>query len=306
MTLPLSCACGARLEIDEKFAGQEISCPDCQRSLSVPPLPKPPSTTSGLALASFLLALIGAFTIVGTLAAMVCGFLALRAIERSPQPLGGKYLARAGLIMGGVFMLLTVAAFFTMERFGLDGLLRSLELAGSIEYGDVMTLHTNSPTGGGFAMERPSLAWGKLKSSNTAAPDGGDNLQDLTLFNVWEDAQIVCLGKWFDRKMPLETCRQEGLAMFQNCRLVKMLARVPQQAPPPPVGDMRELRQLADSDIQEFYLDLRLGGIDRTFLVRVLRDGSQIYVVAGGARKKRFGKLEEQLQAAVEKFKPEK
>src|SRR5439155_924587 len=154
MPFPIVCECGARLEIDEKFAGQTIACPDCSRPLLTPVPPKPPAKTSGLALASFLCALIGAFTIVGTVAAMVCGVLALRGIKRAAEPLGGRNLARAGLILGGVFTLLSVAAFLSMERFGLDGLLRSLEMAGRIEYSNDPV--SGESLNGRFTIDRPS------------------------------------------------------------------------------------------------------------------------------------------------------
>ena len=34
MAVSLKCGCGARLEIDDKFAGKVIPCPDCQRPLT--------------------------------------------------------------------------------------------------------------------------------------------------------------------------------------------------------------------------------------------------------------------------------
>ena len=54
MALSLTCSCGALLEIDDKFAGKIINCPDCNRPLNTaPPVPEPP-LTSGFALASLL------------------------------------------------------------------------------------------------------------------------------------------------------------------------------------------------------------------------------------------------------------
>ena len=74
---------GPRLEIDEKFLGKDIPCPDCARPLPTKAPPTPPPLdlpdqhrTSGLAILSLALALVGAFTLVGTLAAVVFGWLA--------------------------------------------------------------------------------------------------------------------------------------------------------------------------------------------------------------------------------------
>src|SRR2546423_14593459 len=102
MTLSLTCACGARLEIDDKFAGQPINCPDCQRALQAPAAQAAGGgrRTSGLALASILLALIGAFTIVGTLAAAVLGVVALLRIARKRHPPARRGHAFAGILLG--------------------------------------------------------------------------------------------------------------------------------------------------------------------------------------------------------------
>ena len=68
----------AGLEIDEKFRGQTITCPDCNKPLPTVQPPRVPKKTSVFALASPLLALIGAFTLVGPVLAIVCGGWALR------------------------------------------------------------------------------------------------------------------------------------------------------------------------------------------------------------------------------------
>lgn len=308
MSLSLSCTCGARLEVDDKFAGQTITCPDCNKPILAPVPPKPANTTSGLALASFILALAGAFTVVGTIAAMVCGFLGLREIDRSPEPMGGRNFARAGIIIGGIWTVLALAAFFTLERLGFDGfLLRSLELAGKIDYGSELILTDDGSLVGHFSIERPSIAWGKLKAG-TSVPLSESQFE-MTLVNVREDAQIVCILKNLDRQEPLEVCREKGQQMFQNSRLIKLLSRRPldsNQDDPGAAVEMRDYRQVGESDIQEFYLDMRLSGIDRTFLVRVHREGSRVCVVAGGARKNRFGKLKKQIEESVESFNPKK
>ncbi len=73
----LTCACGARFEVDDTLAGQDVFCPECQQPLKTPALDRPPQLTSGWALASVVLALVGAFTVVGTILAVLLGFYAL-------------------------------------------------------------------------------------------------------------------------------------------------------------------------------------------------------------------------------------
>ena len=100
MTISLTCACGVRLEIDESFAGQTINCPDCQRAI-VAPKPEPEGLrTSGFALGSLTLGLVGAFTVIGTLLAVVLGLLGLQSIRRAPERVTGRGFALAGIGLG--------------------------------------------------------------------------------------------------------------------------------------------------------------------------------------------------------------
>src|SRR4051794_647426 len=101
MAISLTCSCGARLEIDDAFAGKVVPCPDCQRPLKTQadePHAEPRDVpVSGLAIASVILALVGGFTVVGSLVAIGLGYLALRQIARAPDKVGGVNLARAGM-----------------------------------------------------------------------------------------------------------------------------------------------------------------------------------------------------------------
>jgi len=64
-------------------------------------------------------ALLGAFTILGTLAAIVLGWLGLRAIKESPDKLAGRNYALAGIVLGAVLTLFTLYAVTFGELFGL-------------------------------------------------------------------------------------------------------------------------------------------------------------------------------------------
>src|SRR5262249_51230227 len=77
------CDCGARFEVEDDLAAREVSCPECQARLTVPARASAPPRTSLLALASAILALVGAFTVLGTVAAVVLGGLALAEIGRA-------------------------------------------------------------------------------------------------------------------------------------------------------------------------------------------------------------------------------
>jgi Domain of unknown function (DUF4190) len=122
MSLSLSCPCGARFEVEESYAGETINCPDCDRPLRVPELEQGPLRTSGFALASIILALVGAFTIVGTLAAIVLGGIGLGNIARNPGRVTGKGYAVFGIVLGVLFTGLSLFAYTTGNLLGLDKL----------------------------------------------------------------------------------------------------------------------------------------------------------------------------------------
>src|SRR5690242_9125914 len=111
MALSLSCPCGSTFEVDDTFAGQTVSCPECQASVKVPALRLGPPRTSGLAVASLVLALVGAFTLVGTVAAVLCGLGALIHVGRSGGRLAGASFAVLGMILGVLFTGLTLFAY---------------------------------------------------------------------------------------------------------------------------------------------------------------------------------------------------
>src|SRR5689334_10210143 len=107
MALSLSCSCGAAFEVEDTFAGQGVSCPDCGAALVVPPLRPPQLRTSGYALASVVLALVGAFTLVGTAVAVALGAAGLVSIARHRDRLSGAGYAVLGIVLGAALTVLT-------------------------------------------------------------------------------------------------------------------------------------------------------------------------------------------------------
>jgi hypothetical protein len=98
-----------------------IRCRHCKNWLVAPnpagdahPAAAPASypTTSGLAIASMVLGILWIYWI-GSLVALVLGYLALREIRQNPQRIEGKGMAIAGIVLGwiGVSTLLLVIAF---------------------------------------------------------------------------------------------------------------------------------------------------------------------------------------------------
>jgi hypothetical protein len=298
MAISLTCSCGARLEIDDKFAGQVIPCPDCQKPLTTQKSVEPPRElpASGLAVASLIVALVGGFTVIGGLAAVGIGMAALRNIARAPDKLGGVNLARAGMIVGGVLTFITLAALWSSEILGVDSLMREFRKAAELDYktekDDYYTgrMRQDDPVG----VQRPSRAWGKLKRVT------GESDDLLTIVNLREDAYILCLPQNAD---DVADARDKAAERLRRSDLfTKHFGKSADSKQP---NAEAEAKPAPESKKDELILEVRLGGRDRTFLLRVIQEkvGAPIYLLAAGTRKGRFARLTPEFVRTFDSFK---
>jgi hypothetical protein len=295
MAISVTCSCGARLEIDDKFAGKAIPCPDCQRPLNTHVQVEAPQVlaVSGLAITSLVLALVGSFTIVGSLAAVGVGYLGLRQIARAPDRIGGLNFARAGMILGGACTLAMLAALMSSSAFGIDSLLREFRHAAELDYktelgGQLIIKQSNRDHD--FVIQRPSSAWGSLKAK-------GEARDLLTLVNLREDAQLAVLPLVAEDEA---SALDKAVECFRQSDLFRNLSKPSDaraQSPEP------EARKVADS--KDLTLDVRLGGYERTVLLRVVKiqKGGDIFLLVAGARKGRFAGLVEEFRRSFDSFK---
>lgn len=309
MPISVTCQCGARLEIDEKFLGKDIPCPDCQRPLPTkapvtpPPLDLPDNRrVSGLAVLSLTLALVGAFTLVGTLAAIAVGVYSLRQIARQPNKLEGVFYARLGVILGSVFTFVTLAALLSPTVFGLDQYLRMLALVHRIEYKAGKTIEINTQTET-ISIDRPSDGWASCAAiSNKNQTFESD---DVILVNVAEDAFIACQHVFLDLNDKLEDRQRKALDRFYKSELVNLLGRLGKKSldREGTIVDTKEI-VVAGEKGQEITLDLRLGGIDRRFLIRAIKDPTtKLNILVGAARRNRFERLQDGFRESFNTFK---
>lgn len=292
MPISLICTCGARLEIDDKFAGQTIPCPDCHKPLlaePAPPAAAPPTSTSGLAVLSLLLALVGAFTIIGTLAAIVCGAVAYRRVSKRGSTVGGARLAQAGMILGAAFTVISVGAFASRSLLGLDGVLRQYVWASKLQFGGPISVGKNQGIDNRYAIDRPSAAWGVL--SGTAEND------IVMLVNPREDAHILWLTDTVGLNEDPASLRARAISVFRGSNLVRMIGRVPDME-----SDSSKERLVDDT---RFFYDTVLGGIPRTFVFRLELRQQYLNVLIGGTRTHNFERLKSQFDGALGSFKQE-
>lgn len=74
---------------------------------------QPPKRTSGLAIASMVLGIVGVpmfVLVIPSLLALIFGIVSLRQISDRPQQLGGKGMAVAGVILGGLMLGILILA----------------------------------------------------------------------------------------------------------------------------------------------------------------------------------------------------
>jgi hypothetical protein len=297
MPISVTCECGSRLEIDEKFLGKEIPCPDCQRPLPTTAPPKPPPLdlpdnrrTSGLAILSLAIGLVGSCTFVGSLAAIGIGIWAMKVIGRSKK-LDGLNLARAGVVVGGIGIFATLVMLIT--PLGLDGILRVLAFLDRTTSITGQLIETRS---GDMVIKRPGA--GQWAIGNQSPNFQG--VDDLIVIDVAADAYMAI------QHIPVEDLNPDDdaiqtkvLEKLQKSELVNMLGRLSGRPAPEPTI----VAQKKENGVHEVTVDMRLGGIDRRFLI--LYKGKNILKVdffVGCARTNRFERLDPQFREAFDGF----
>ncbi len=295
MTISLTCACGARLEIDETFAGQTIHCPDCQRALTTPRPERPGLLTSGFALTSLILALVGAFTFVGTILAVVFGVLALRDIARRPDQVTGKGYAVAGIALGVFLTALTGFALTSGELFGLNNLPARLRWSGKLDYPESEEIVRRRE---GYAIKRPSKKWGVRKFER----EDVHVWEDLLMVNVEEDAYVLCYAEAMTEKS-LDRCRERALSEFRDKDRAGIFGGKSAMGHPEVIAT-KELPKIGTAEIVEMLVDRSVAGQSWRFLMRVIKapeDGTA-YVMIGGTRRSHFNRIEPELRKALDSF----
>jgi hypothetical protein len=307
MTISLTCACGVRLEIDESFAGQTITCPDCQRSI-VAPKPEPEGLrTSGFALTSLTLALVGAFTVIGTLLAVVFGLLGLQSVRRAPERVTGRGFALAGIGLGVALTALTLLGLIRGELFGLGGWYGAQRWAGKLDYDGPEEIVR--PTEG-FAIRRPSRKWGVYRNTTTkpggVADPFGHVWDDLLLVNTEEDAHLLVISQGAGPG-DMEFCRTQALDDFKRQDRGGFFG---ERGATRPVGrtvvvSTKFLAPIGTAARSELLIDKSMGGQDRRFLMRIVKendDRGSAWVLIGGARKSHFERVRPELEKALDSF----
>jgi hypothetical protein len=311
MALSLTCDCGARFDVEDTLAGQEVSCPECGQPLKAPALQALPVQTSALAIASAVLALAGAFTVVGTLAAVVLGAMALVSIARHRDRLAGAGLAIFGIVAGCVLTPLMVLALTTSELFGLGGWLREKTMADQIDTSGPLEVVSAQ----GFAITRPSEKWGQATGNTLDDPvlAGLQKDRDLLLVqparNAFVDVRVVRNSKG----LTVDGCHQEVLKELESVPDNPFLQdgdeddfpqpRRPGRVSTAQVASSRDIPALDGAAGREMVVDIRRAGQAWRFLVRYYKKpGRPLYITRAYTQKRNFRRVEEELRQALDSF----
>jgi hypothetical protein len=311
MALSLTCDCGARFEVEDTLAGQEVSCPECQQPLKAPALQALPVRTSALALASAVLALAGAFTVVGTLAAVALGGAALVSIARNRERLAGSGFAIFGIVAGAALTALMVLALSTSELFNPGGWLREKSMADQIDTGGPLEVVDAAK---GFAITRPSEKWGQALATALDDPILAPLQKDRDLLvvqparNAFVDVRVA--GDFRSKRLNFDQCREEVMNEF---KVSDNPFFDPDDDGPPRRGSSRasqaqvessrQLPALDGAEGEEMVVDVHRAGQAWRFLVRYYKKpNGPLYIVRAYTQKRTFRRAEGELRKALDSF----
>jgi DNA-directed RNA polymerase subunit RPC12/RpoP len=306
----LTCDCGARFEVEDTLAGQEVACPECQQPVKVPPRTRAAPRTSAYALASVVVALVGAFT-PASLVAVALGAYALLHIARHRERVAGTGFAVFGIILGLAFGTLFVLSISEGELFGLGGWMR--------EHSPTATpVDTSGPleiVRRGYAITRPSEKWGQVRSGRLDDPVVGGMQQGLDLLllqaarNSFVDVKVqpdlggMDLDRWQQQVMdefqprPRQPFRQRFPIDDEDDDVP---AAVPTRAK---VLESKRLPEVNGVEGREVVLDVRRAGQPWRFVIRLYRPRfGPVYVVRAYAQSRRFLQVESELRQALDSF----
>jgi hypothetical protein len=295
MTLSLTCTCGSQFEVEETFAGQVVHCPECQSSVRVPSVNRRPLRTSAYALASAMLGVTLAFTVVGTILAVILGCVGLVSIVRNRDRVTGAGYAVFGIVWSLIFTAVTLLALTRGELFGLDRL-RQQVMAGEVDLTGPMEVIRD-----GFAITRPSGKWGVAKESllQRLHPDAS-----LLLANVLKDSYLTVsvefanpmgMAHWRDSVVKNFNETPDGVLGKEpnNSRLRKFKVR-----------EVRTLAPMDGAQAEEIILDGREMGQARTYVVRIILDdrNRKVYFIYAWTQSRRFHEMQPDLRKAMDSF----
>jgi hypothetical protein len=320
--LALTCACGARFEVEEVWAGKTIPCPDCNVRITVPAAARSSQEQrpiSSLALLSAVLALVGAFTVVGSLAALGVGVAALVRLSRRRE-LGGVGFAVFGVSAGVLCTGLTLALLRYPEAIGVGRYFRSSQWADKVDLGGPMEVTLQKDHRVLCTLTRPSQEWGVVRD-NRLGHGVVDSLRtsgaDLLLMQTARFA-FVDVAERSSGNAPRMVDEFTSKDLEDEIKDAKPEAQNPID-PRPAASPLGSRVKVQDAQVKQegklekdgnlvrrdFLVEVTCGDQPWTMLVRrCRRDGSQeVFFLRAFAPRRTFGLVEPELRRVLDSFK---
>lgn len=295
MSLALRCRCSVEFEVEDTYAGQTVSCPGCGEALRAPRLAGGMVRTSGYALASVILALVGAFTVVGTLLAVVFGVVGLIQVARHPNRMAGAGFALFGVFLGLVLSAMTIFALVQGEVFEQ---MRDNVVGSDIDRGGPLEIVRERE---GYAITRPSRRWGVATGDLVEQLESGD---DLVLAQPGKDAYI---------QVVVEAAGRQTLAEFREAYLDRFRkkgankARNLDELMEYTEFQLRESKTLpaeAGLKVVEVVFDVKFLGQKMMYRVRFIqRDREEkVYTLVAWAHRRRLTRMDDEVIQTFDSF----
>ena len=303
MPIALTCVCGARFEIDDSYAGQDWTCPDCSAPVRAPRKTNTAPRPSWLALFAAALVLVGSFTVVGSLAAAVLGTVALYRIRALGGQLGGGRIALAAIAGGLLLSVATVVLWARPGSFPVALWLRyEWFYAGQVEMGGSL-----EALGSDASLKRPSKLWGRAVRGRTTHPVMSDTqkgrdllLANLTDFAFADVARLAVSGTASFEEMvapitddmnPERPAIFGGITRAPSQQVVLLPSRQPEN-----VDEWRR---------KEWMFDVTRAGQHWRFIVRAYRKqrgaaSDPVFVVRAYCPARSFARLESELRQILD------
>jgi hypothetical protein len=298
MPLPITCACGAQFDAEEALAGQATRCPECQQPVTVPAVDRLPRRTSLLALFSAILALVGAFTVVGTVLAAMLGLAGIIHVARNRDRVAGAGLATFGLVAGVVLTGLTIFALSTNELFGLGSPTHMGQLNDDVDATGPLEVRV---TDKGFALTRPSAHWGRARLNAVSDPIASQLLDDPDLLLVHSARYLFVEARVADVDTNIDRCCEEVLAALQASHSAFPMSRLRNVRLT--VRDTKELPAAGWAERRELLVDIRCGSQAWTMLLRLQKTAKgDVYVTRAYTQRRRFLAAEAELRQVLDSF----
>jgi hypothetical protein len=239
-----------------------------------------------------------AFTVVGTVAAVILGIIGLVSIARNRDRVAGAGYAVFGIVWGLIFTSVTLMALTRGELFGLDQVRQQI-MGGEVDLTGPMEVIREKD---GFAITRPNSRWGVARESLLQRLDPSAS---VLLANVLKDSYLSVTAQ-VTGPIGMTHWRQSVIKNFNEAPEDKVFGKAANNSRVRrfKVREVHALAPVDGTESEEMILDGREMGQARTYLVRIIKDdrNRKVYFIYAWTQSRRFPEVHADLRKAMDSF----